>query len=72
MIYFENNSNSAAMSAWIGEKIDSNFSSDDAFVKFAYDKPYTSAGMTVAKLDLEDDFTVYMLAPSEFLADILS
>lgn len=72
MVYFENTDQSSVFVAWIGEKINSNFSSEDAFYKFVYGASYTAAGMTAMDLELDDDFTVYILASSEYLADIVS
>ena len=72
MVYFEDTANSGAMAAWIGEKIDSKFSSEAAFEKFAVGDSYTSADMTVVQLSLDDDFSVYLLAPSEYIVKLLS
>ena len=72
MIYFENTTIAGALGMLIGEKIDSNFDSKDAAIKAGYNKSYTAANMTGMLLNLDDDFKVYALAPSEFLAEIVS
>ena len=72
MIYFEDNTVSAALGIWLGNKIDSNFDSDDAGYNWAYNKSYTAAKMTGVSFELDDDFEIYLLAPSEYVADLLS
>lgn len=72
MIYFDDNSASGALGIWLGNKIDSNFDTDDAVYKFVYNKSYTAANMTGVSLELDDDFEVYLLAPSEYVVDLLS
>lgn len=72
MIYFADDTLSGALGIWLGNKIDSNFDSDDAAYKWAYNKPYTAASMTGVSFELDDDFEIYLLAPSEYVADLLS
>ena len=57
---------------YIGEQIDSRFSSDDSFEKLYYDKTYTSANMTTTMLELMDDCNFAVLTPYKYLSDILS
>lgn len=71
MIYFDEYESAVALATFIGSKIDSDFSADDAFPKLVLDKSYTSAGMTIARLNLEQDFEVTLLAPNEFVAELL-
>ena len=72
MVYVDDISNSGALAAWIGEKFNSNFSSDDAFEKFAYGKSYTSSDMTAMEIEIDDDFPVFILCPTAYLEDIIS
>lgn len=72
MCYFEDYTNAAALTIWIGTKIDSDFSSDDAMEPVANNQSYTAAEMTVTRLNLDDDFEVALLAPTDLLNDILN
>lgn len=72
MVYFDDWQNAAALAIWTGEKIDSDFSSDDAFYPIANDESYTAASMTVMRLNLDVDFEVTVLAPTDFFDSILS
>ena len=72
MVWFDYWANASAVPIWIGEKISSNFISDDAIWKISYDESYTAGGLTAMRLTLDDDFEVSVLAPTNFLNDILS
>lgn len=72
MVHYSDDSYAAALGMWIGYKIDSDFDPDDAAFYVVLDEPYTAADMTLVRLELEEDFEVYLLAPFEFMADYLS
>ncbi len=72
MTWFDDSYYSGSLAAWLGEKINSDFSTDSAIDKFINDESYTAADMTVTSIYLDADFEVYILAPSEFLAEILT
>lgn len=71
MVYFEEWTNASAVAAWVGEKIDADFSTDSASIPLANGKTYTSAGMSVSRLELDTDFEVSILAPTDFLLELL-
>ena len=72
MYMFDNNLEAITMVTYIGELIDSRFSSDDAFVKLYYDETYIRADMTSTMLELMDDMDFAVLTPTEYLEYILS
>ncbi len=67
MVYFDDSTTSTAITAWVGEKIDADFSAEDSFYRLAVGKTYTKAGMTIAEID-----GIMVLAPSEYIAEISS
>lgn len=72
MVWFDEWSTSAAIAAYIGGEIDSDFSTDDALYLLIYGDSYTKGDLTTMLLDLDDNFVVATLAPNEFFEDILS
>lgn len=68
---FDNNVGAIATVTYIGELVDSSFSSDDAFEKLYYDRTYTKAGMTATMLELHSDTNYAVLAPSAYFDYIL-
>lgn len=71
MIWFDDWENAAALAIWIGEKIDTDFSSDDAFLPIANGEVYSAADMVAMRLDLSSDMEVSVLAPYDFFDDII-
>lgn len=72
MYMFDDNTAAMAIVTYIGEEIDSAFSSDDAFTKLYYDSTYIKAGMTSTMLELMDDMDFAVLTPTAYLEYILS
>ena len=71
MVYFDDSASSGAIIGWLGEQIASDFSATSAFEKFVYGKAYISSNMTAMELELDDDFPLYVLAPTAFFEDTL-
>ena len=71
MVYFEDINYATAIAVWIGEKIDSDFSSDDVIDQLYIYDYCTDEGMTVLLLELDTDFEVAVLAPEDFFDEIL-
>lgn len=70
MVYFEEYEPAVALATFIGNKIDSSFSAESAFSKLVFDKPYVAADMTITRVNLDTDFEVTLLAPTEYVADL--
>ncbi len=66
-IIHDDHSTALAMGAFIGEKIDSEFSANDALAPVLLGDTYTKADMTL--VDVDD---AIILTPSEYLAELLS
>lgn len=61
-----------AYAIWIGTQISTKFSSDTAIEKIGAGGIYTSAGMTIAQLELGDDLDVCLLATEEYIDELLA
>lgn len=66
MICFEDWAEASAMAIWVGEKIDSRFSSDTAISRIARKSSYSAGNMTIKRYNLDYDFEVTVLATSSF------
>ena len=72
MVWFDDWTSAASIAIWIGEKIDSDFVFDDAAYALQKGRYYSEAGMTIYRLELDTDFEVTLLTPTEYFEDLIS
>ena len=72
MIYSDEDNFANALGVWIGTQIDSNFDSDASINALLLDEYYICGDMTLMRLNLDSETEVCLLAPSEYIADLLS
>lgn len=72
MVYCENTARAGALAALIGEEIDPKFSTNASITKLAANESYTAANMSIMQINLDDNFPVHLLAPFEYIIELLS
>ena len=72
MIWYDERATSTAIVAYIGSKINSAFSADESLYPLISGDSYTKGNLTAMLINLDENFTVATIAPSEFFVELLS
>lgn len=72
MVYFDDFVDRTALALFFGMKIDASFDYDDASLVLAKDNTYFSTSLVAMNVDIEEGFEVALVAPDDYVYQILA